>query len=1514
MGAGDREPTELRFARFLLKSHPAFHYLPPLEIELQLNFWGNPKGIMDHNWRLVLLVVFGSLNGFLLARAASLGEAVDAPGLAWTTSGNAAWFAQTANTQDGVAAAEAGAVGYAQSSLLSAPVTGPGTLVFWASVETPAGATELIAGYDGNFSLRLDEQSPTVGRGWKAYALDVPAGNHNLTFLWYSYASDPAAVGTQHAWVDRVSFADYSGQSPAFVVDLPDVELNEDYPWTLGVAVTGASPFKAILARTGLTWTYLNLTRPQLELNVDRVSANFAGSWQLAVQNPFGAVTSRTFSVTVKPSPPMVWGGPYSTDVGLGAPLELRAQTRGTAPLHHQWQLSGADVPGQNSPTLSLAATTAADAGVYRLVVTNLYGAATSQLATVTLSTSPPQIVQQSASVTVLPGDSALFWVDCTGSSPLYYQWRKDGQDVVGANDASLWFSSAAGTDAGSYRVVVTNLFGTVTSDAVTLTVVDPIAEALDVQDLVFRSYDYLTPWSVVTDTTHDGTDAAQSWPIDHDSYSGLQTALTGPGTLRFWWKVSSEADHDLLKFIVDDTLQTTLSGDVDWQNQSYELGPGDHDLLWLYAKDGSGVQGQDAAWLDQVEWLPNPAIPLAEALDAPTLTFETGDPVPWRTQVLTTHDGVDAAQSGPTFFAEKSSFALTLTGPGRLSFWCRTASDGNARLTFYMDGNDLDTISGNSDWEQQMIPIRAGQHTFTWSYENYNPLTGGQDTAWVDEVTWTPYLLSEALDAPDLVFELFDDWPWLNQSATTHDGVDAVQSTVPPPRTPNWLYAQISGPGTLTFWGKISAAPDDTLMFLLDSSSGSILYREWDWQPFTYEIGPGTHTVGWAFWKGSEEAAGLNAVFVDEVVFTPRRAPTIAVSPEPVKLLKGRSFELLASAVGDPPLQYQWLKDGTNIPGATGTRYARGDCRYEDTGNYAVAVANAIGAVTSSWARVAIVPTFYRIQNLGTLGTIAGSTSEAYDVNNLGEVVGRADIDEAKSYGNRLYHGFVWTDRSSMADLGDGRIAVNVAPTNRLAGYSCAYAINDRFDIVGYYEYRVDPKMDGYAHATHWRQISDCALEPPVSPDTRCPGELVDVHPRNVYPPDTEAVAVNQRRQILLQAGHVWVLAHYGYLLTPQNPADRFSPFTTLSLGGGTGAIDPYALNNAGLIVGRYRENIGGDFPWLYDGSSQVGSDAMPKLFPVPASRQYFTAINDLGVIAGLYYTNSVEGYMMRHAFLQYPDGRLELLPDPFHNLYDLKDINNGNQVVGSEYGGRGVLYTDGYWFVLNDLVQGGEGADLDTANAINDRGQIVGVARFPGVGSRAYLLTPSAPSNQDPVAQDDSLLMPPRGDFLIPTATLLANDTDVDGDRLRIDSVFGSGIDDLTQAGGRVRRDGSTIRYTPPDVGVANDTFRYTVSDGTGGAATARVDIMFSATAPEPTPILTGAEILLEGGFRLSGQAPPGSIVTILCATSVEALYWARIRVLTVGDSGQWSTTLPATEGGRRLFYRAEVQLTGP
>ena len=83
-----------------------------------------------------------------------------------------------------------------------------------------------------------------------------------------------------------------------------------------------------------------------------------------------------------------------------------------------------------------------------------------------------PTIATHPASRTVPAGGSATFSVSASGTAPLTYQWQRNGANIAGATSVNYTLSPVTTADNGAtFRCVVTNAFGSVTSNSATLTV-----------------------------------------------------------------------------------------------------------------------------------------------------------------------------------------------------------------------------------------------------------------------------------------------------------------------------------------------------------------------------------------------------------------------------------------------------------------------------------------------------------------------------------------------------------------------------------------------------------------------------------------------------------------------------------------------------------------------------------------------------------------------------------------------------------------------------------------------------------------------------------------------------------------------------------------------------------------------------------------------------------------------------------------------------------------------------------
>jgi hypothetical protein len=93
---------------------------------------------------------------------------------------------------------------------------------------------------------------------------------------------------------------------------------------------------------------------------------------------------------------------------------------------------------------------------------------------TLTVGQAAPQISIQPTNQSVVLGGSAFFSVSTTGSAPLVYQWQFDGANLAAGTNTTLVLDAVGATSVGSYDVVITNPYGSVTSVIATLSLLVP--------------------------------------------------------------------------------------------------------------------------------------------------------------------------------------------------------------------------------------------------------------------------------------------------------------------------------------------------------------------------------------------------------------------------------------------------------------------------------------------------------------------------------------------------------------------------------------------------------------------------------------------------------------------------------------------------------------------------------------------------------------------------------------------------------------------------------------------------------------------------------------------------------------------------------------------------------------------------------------------------------------------------------------------------------------------------------
>ncbi len=269
---------------------------------------------------------------------------------------------------------------------------------------------------------------------------------------------------------------------------------------TFNVAATSSSPLSYQWRRgsanlpgaTGTSLTLTNLAREE------------SGQYSVRVSNTDGGVDSAPaqLTVTLPPQAPTILAQPRNQSVQQGANVVLSVTAQGTEPITYQWRKNGTTVPSATSATLQFDNVAPASAGSYVVVVSNPVGSVTSIVAVLNVSATlvAPTITTAPRGEAVTIGATASLSVIASGSQPLAYQWRKNGQAMAGATSAQLTLPDVTANDAGAYTVTVSNGAGSVTSAGAILTVTAASAGQNSWTILVYGHADHTLSVSLVQD------------------------------------------------------------------------------------------------------------------------------------------------------------------------------------------------------------------------------------------------------------------------------------------------------------------------------------------------------------------------------------------------------------------------------------------------------------------------------------------------------------------------------------------------------------------------------------------------------------------------------------------------------------------------------------------------------------------------------------------------------------------------------------------------------------------------------------------------------------------------------------------------------------------------------------------------------------------------------------------------------------------------------------------------------
>jgi hypothetical protein len=162
----------------------------------------------------------------------------------------------------------------------------------------------------------------------------------------------------------------------------------------------------------------------------------------------------------------------------FGTTVTLTAAATGTQPLRYQWRLNGVNVSGATNSSYVIQSFQAEHAGTYTIFVNNSGGFALGTNFNV-LGRVQLQIVSHPQDRTSVANSSTNFSVAAIGSGVLRYQWKHNGTNVNNATNNTLTLTGISVANEGTYVVVVSDDYETLTSQPATLTVVSPPVRTL---------------------------------------------------------------------------------------------------------------------------------------------------------------------------------------------------------------------------------------------------------------------------------------------------------------------------------------------------------------------------------------------------------------------------------------------------------------------------------------------------------------------------------------------------------------------------------------------------------------------------------------------------------------------------------------------------------------------------------------------------------------------------------------------------------------------------------------------------------------------------------------------------------------------------------------------------------------------------------------------------------------------------------------------------------------------------
>ncbi|MBA4150509.1 MAG: immunoglobulin domain-containing protein [Verrucomicrobia bacterium] len=531
-----------------------------------------------------------------------------------------------------------------------------------------------------------------------------------------------------------------------------------------------------------------------------------------------------------------------------------------------------------------------------------------------------PFITKQPASQTNFVGATLLLSADVAGADPLRYQWQFQNAPINGATNSNYLISDAQVTNAGAYRLVVTNHLGGATSVVANVT----IQNSAIIQALFADTFDSDTGANWITNRSSTDTRVTFHYNYAND---GIPPAPYSSGNTTRGVKFEANMNNTVAAAINVSPVGQNFTGDYRlrfdmWINANGPF-PGGGTGSTEHLTAGVGTAG------NRVQW---------SSGNADGYWF-----------AVSGEGGATATTTILPDFAALSGTGMHSAASGVYAAGTASNPRDNAHVYYAntFPGGQTPPLLQRNSHAQQTGTLSQGTAGFVWRDVLINK-TGSTVEWFIDGLKIAT--ITGAGAASTNIFVGY--WDGFNSRSDNNALSFGLVDNVRVERTV--FFPIITSHAT----NRTVVAGQNTTFAV--TATGTSPSYQWQFN--------GTNIVGATFSSYTlinvqPIHAGSYSVLVSNAAdtvsstaeLTVLQPPTITAQPVAQSVFVGANAFFTVGAEGSGTLSYQWRRNGTNLVGQTTSQLQWSNVQFAEAGDYTVAITNSVGNVTSAAASLTV-------------------------------------------------------------------------------------------------------------------------------------------------------------------------------------------------------------------------------------------------------------------------------------------------------------------------------------------------------------------------------------------------------------------------------------------------------------------------------------------------------------------------------------------------------------------------------